>query len=213
MSHSFVAAAKEFEFPPNVCLPERGNVADISANGVIFVSPANSLGFMDGGIDNIYRQMFPGCEQTVRHLIAELGHLTQLGRPYLRVGSACWQTVHNERSALISAPTMFLPHDVSKTRNAYWATIAALCAAEKIRQKYSFHTLVIPSLCCGWGRMSEADSLQQILQGVQDWMSGAIPAEVDDRGDAYVLLPSHDTEQPSNFDNREIGVAWPASFN
>jgi O-acetyl-ADP-ribose deacetylase (regulator of RNase III) len=45
-----------------------------SRGAVAFVSPANSLGFMDGGIDFAYsRHMFPGVEGTVRSKIRALG--------------------------------------------------------------------------------------------------------------------------------------------
>lgn len=185
------------------------DVLSIPLEHHIFVSPANSLGFMDGGIDRVYRDsMFMGCETVVKSLIRDLGHVTDLGRPYLRVGSACWQWGEGQ-SALISAPTMFLPHDVSSTRNAYWAMIASLLAADKITSlNPGLSTLVVPTLCCGWGRMPVDKSLSQTFEAIRDWREGRVPEEVEDRGVHYVLLPSRDAEQPSNFDNREIGVPF-----
>jgi O-acetyl-ADP-ribose deacetylase (regulator of RNase III) len=39
-------------------------------NITALVSPANSFGYMNGGIDNIYSQMFPGIQQQVQHIIS-----------------------------------------------------------------------------------------------------------------------------------------------
>ena len=191
---------------------EIGDIQNVPQKGKAFLSPANSLGFMDGGIDLVLsRKMFPGCEPKVKEMIAEIGKKTTLGRPYLPVGSALWFKVNNNESALISAPTMFLPHDVSETMNAYWAMMAALQAMEKIEVETegTIHTLVCTSLCCGVGRMDEETSAIQIRQAVRDFEEGLRFPEVEDFGVHYVRLPSRDDAQPKNFDNREIGSTWP----
>jgi O-acetyl-ADP-ribose deacetylase (regulator of RNase III) len=72
------------------------------------VSPANSHGFMDGGIDDQYRRFFgPEIEQVVQRAI--------LNRPeqLLPVGaSLVVQTGHPRISWLIVAPTMEMPEAV-----------------------------------------------------------------------------------------------------
>jgi O-acetyl-ADP-ribose deacetylase (regulator of RNase III) len=189
-------------------LVEMRDILDVEREGRIFVSPANSLGFMDGGIDiPLSRTMFPGCERVVRSAIASLGYKTALGRAYLRVGSAL--SVHvGPSTALISAPTMFLPHDVSETQNAYWAFMAILMLAERLyySSSRSLHTIVCPSLCCGYGRMPAAVAVEQMWNALEDFEAGRRPVEVEDRGSSYMLLPDHDIEQSANYDNREIGV-------
>lgn len=171
-----------------------------------FVSPANSLGFMDGGIDAAYMRMFPGVQQRVRSRIASLGHLTGLGRPYLRVGSALVVPA-GPSTCLVSAPTMFLPHDVSATRNAYHACMAALMAFRKYRTRVRpFATLVLPGMCIGWGKMTRAEAAAQMRAAISDFENGLIPIECPESSDLpdVVLNESRDAEQPRNYDNREI---------
>eukprot|EP00873_Tetraselmis_striata_P033844 jgi/Tetstr1/454108/TSEL_041027.t1 len=86
------------------------NVMRVPRGDALFVSPANSLGFMDGGIDAAYMDMFPGIEPRVKSAIAKLGYTTSLGQPYMSVGSAVVVPAQPEANAwLASCPTMFLP--------------------------------------------------------------------------------------------------------
>ena len=96
---------------------------DIKADAV--VSPANSFGFMDGGIDALYTYQFgPGLQQRLQGVLA---------REYggeLPVGAAVVVTTgHSDIPWCISAPTMRVPRDISDTVNAYLAFRAALRAA------------------------------------------------------------------------------------
>ena len=187
-----------------------GDVCALPRSGTAFVSPGNSLGFMDGGIDFAYsRVMFPGCEQRLKTKIRTLGKFTNLGRPYLPVGSAIVVPSLEENSCLIAAPTMFLPHDVSKTRNAYHAFSAALGAYRKyvtLNPDRKIHTLVCPAMCCGYGRMAPEDSARQVAAAYADALAGKGPEENDARRqDAeFFVTRSRDAEQPVNYDNREI---------
>ena len=167
-----------------------------------FVSPANCLGFMDGGIDRVFsRVMFPGCEARVKQRIREIGFKTLLGRPYLPIGSA-FIVPAKEGVGLICAPTMFLPHDVRNTRNAYHSFLAALAVFQKAG---CYNTLVATSHCCGYGRMDPAESARQMREAYDDWLAGRVPHDTSCHGDT-VLLPRVDEEQPDNYDNREIKV-------
>lgn len=188
------------------------DVTTVPRDGRIFVSPANSLGFMDGGIDAVYeKRMFPGVQASVQRAIKTLGegHLTRLGRPYLRVGSALWTLFEGgDLSALITAPTMFLPHNVSGTRNAYWSFLAVLELADRIYEmsEANLHTIVCPALCRterAWGRMPAAEAVAQMREALTDFEAGRKPTDVEDRGMRYLIWPSRDAEQPAN---REIGV-------
>ena len=54
-----------------------------------YVSPANSLCFMDGGIDySLSRIIFPGIEMKVKDRVKALKKMTLLGRYYLPIGSS-----------------------------------------------------------------------------------------------------------------------------
>lgn len=177
-----------------------GDVQTISQEYTTFVSPANCLGFMDGGIDAVYsRKMFPGCEKQVKQNILTLGYKTLLGRPYLPIGSAFSISV-GETTDLICAPTMFLPHDVSQTRNSYLSFLAALLVFQK-RNKYE--TLVVTSHCCGYGKMSEVESAKQMRKAYDDFLKKEYPQDSSSEN-CVVLMPSYNDEQPNNYDNREI---------
>jgi O-acetyl-ADP-ribose deacetylase (regulator of RNase III) len=187
-------------FPESNCTFTCGNVEKISQNYTAFVSPANCLGFMDGGIDYVYsRNMFPGCERTVRGKIIDLGFKTLLGRPYLPIGSSFCIEV-DLHTGLICAPTMFLPHDVSATRNAYLSFLAALLVFQKIGK---YKTLVVTSHCCGYGKMLASESAKQMRHAYDDFCQKKYPTDRSVQADV-VLMPNYDTEQPNNYDNREI---------
>jgi len=97
-----------------------GDPIDIKADAI--VSPANSFGFMDGGIDAVYSyQLGSGLQERLQALIAR-DHGGELP-----VGMAVIvPTAHPDIPWCISAPTMRVPRDVSDTVNAYLAFRAAL---------------------------------------------------------------------------------------
>ena len=170
--------------------------------GTMFMSPSNSIGFMDGGIDAAYMTMFEGIQNVVQAKIKTLDKRTALGRFYLPVGSAVVVPVKN-RCCLVSAPTMFLPHDVSGTRNAYYAMMAALMAYRK--QGSRVRLLVATGLCCGYGKMSPVVSARQMREAYDDFVAGRVPLEVEREDDpTYVITENRDHEQPDNYDNREL---------
>ena len=196
------ALSAEFADLPNVAC-ERGDVRDLPiAPGTMFLSPANSLGFMDGGIDAAYMEMFPGVQRAVQAKIRMLGNRTALGRYYQPVGSALVVPV-GVACTLVSAPTMFLPHDVSATRNAYHAMMASLMAFKK--QGGSATLLLATGLCCGYGKMDPAVSARQVREAYDDFVRGRVPEEIERADDpTFVVTESRDDEQPANYDNREI---------
>ena len=207
LDQAFIAAASDLFGKKATC--SCSDIAAVEREGAMFVSPANSLGDMDGGIDMVLsRTMFPSCEKRLKALIAALGRpylrespaiAGQMRRsglqPLLRVGSAAWFMV-GPRTGFIAAPTMFLPHDVADTQNAYWAFLAALVAADRAVKTSggSLHTLVCTSLCCGVGRMEPEQAAIQMRRAWDDFHAGRVPAEVEQVGPEYVLLPDRDDE-------------------
>ena len=74
------------------------------------VSPANSFGFMNGGIDKKYMNMFMNIEQKIQNRIKDFGMKSTSDRSYIPIGSAITVPTHNSKCAyVICAPTMFLP--------------------------------------------------------------------------------------------------------
>ncbi|MDI1430692.1 macro domain-containing protein [Polyangium sorediatum] len=133
---------------------------DVHADAV--VSPANSFGFMDGGIDAVYtHHLGPELEARLRATLA-----SRFGGE-LPVGQAIVvPTGHAAIPWCISAPTMRVPADVSDTVHAYLAMRAALLvvlshnesAAEPIR------SVLCPGLATGVGRMPPARCARQMRE-------------------------------------------------
>lgn len=120
----------------------QGNIFDIKAQAI--VSPANSFGFMDGGIDLLYRDKF-GMD--VEKLVQKVIELRYYGE--LPVGQATSVPMKGqEYSHLIVAPTMHLPMNVDNTLNAYQAFRATLLRAKEV----GIESLVCPGLGTGTGK-------------------------------------------------------------
>ncbi len=116
------------------------------------VSPANSFGIMDGGIDRVYSEYF-GWKLHIRLQ----DRIAREHRGELPVGQALViATKHKTIPWLVSAPTMREPGDVSETDNAYLAFRAALRAALRFNRqekKRPIHSLMCPGMCTAAGRM------------------------------------------------------------
>ena len=135
-----------------------------------YVSPANSLCFMDGGMDYaLSRIVFPNVEVEVKAVVRKLGITSIVGKPYLPIGSSIILEKDNNKSLVIS-PTMLLPQDVSKTNNAYYAAMAVLYnILVNKREKLENVDILFTSFCCGYGKMDEDHSIRQIIAGIHDY--------------------------------------------
>jgi O-acetyl-ADP-ribose deacetylase (regulator of RNase III) len=120
-----------------------GDIFDLAADAI--VSPANSFGFMDGGIDLVYSHYFGwDLQERLKELLAK-EHDGELP-----VGQAVIVETYDQRIPfLISAPTMRIPMFVANTVNAYLAFRATIRA---VREHNRQATAPIRSvLCCGLG--------------------------------------------------------------
>lgn len=137
-----------------------------------YVSPANSLCFMDGGIDYaLSRIIFPNIEIEVKKIVKQLGITSIVGKPYLPIGSSIIIDKDNNKSLVIS-PTMLLPQNVSTTKNAYYATISVLYnILINKKEKLEDIDILFTSFCCGYGQMKEDVSIQQIIDGIKDYVN------------------------------------------
>lgn len=177
----------------------QGNIKSVPVENAVFVSPANSLGYMDGGIDYVLsREMFPGLQTRVQSLIRSEGVRNPFGRYYIPVGSAISLRIGGTPAHLIVAPTMFQPRDVSRTRNAYWSFLAALTLFHK---SYGWGwgelTLVATSHCCGYGCMDSVESARQMHAAYMDFSSG-VGARLDNEKKEYIVrFPSEEIDDGS----------------
>lgn len=136
----------------------------------IMVSPANSTGYMDGGIDLYFMRMFPGIQRTVQRVIRTYNILD--GPLYvLPVGSAVKVGTNQEICPeLICAPTMPRPCDIrdhpENVRRCMYGILKCL-------GKTRLHCVAVPGLGTGCGRLSPEESARQIRLGIEDFASGA----------------------------------------
>lgn len=121
--------------------------ADIFADPMTdaVVSPANSFGFMNGGIDGVYARRWPDIQDRVQKAIRThfAGELPVGCAVEVLIGSPN----QNDYKWLIAAPTMRIPCDVSETINAYLAFRAVLISSMK------FASVTCPGLGTAIGQM------------------------------------------------------------
>lgn len=155
----------------------RGSIFDIACDAV--VSPANSFGFMDGGIDLLYTQHFGWhVQDRVQEAIREEHH------GELLVGAAeIVETDQADLPFLIAAPTMRVPTILpGDTVSPYLAARAALLlikhgtfthgtyAGEKIADYVD--TIAFPGLGTGVGRVGPNACARQMRAAIDAALLG-----------------------------------------
>ena len=148
----------------------RGSVLDLSCDAV--VSPANSFGFMDGGIDMLYTQHFGwGVQERLQEAIREDHH------GELLVGAAeIVETGDPALPFLVAAPTMRVPTILRDSVNPYLAARAALLLVRHgtfTRGTYSeeriadfVDSLAFPGLGTGVGRVGPNTCARQVRAAI-----------------------------------------------
>jgi len=141
-----------------------GNILDFAEDTI--VSPANSYGYMDGGIDKVYRDHFGiKIEQTVQNAIIKTGE------SYLPVGSSLIVRTGNSKVPLmIIAPTMFLPEAV-KPQNCFYAMSAILNAYNKNQE--NIKNIYCPGLGTGVGQVEPIESAKEMKAAYLKWQQAS----------------------------------------
>jgi O-acetyl-ADP-ribose deacetylase (regulator of RNase III) len=151
----------------------RGSIFDVACDAV--VSPANSFGFMDGGLDALYLRRFGwGLQQRLQAVLREHHH------GELVVGAA--EMIETGDAAipfLLAAPTMRVPMILADTVNPYLAARAALllCAHGRLRDTGTpiavrVRTVAFPGLGTGVGRVPPDVCARQVRAAIE-WVRGA----------------------------------------
>jgi len=154
-----VVAAWEAAFAGTVDVTlSTGEIFEASADAI--VSPANSFGYMDGGIDLVYSRFFgPELQESLQSLL-QREHFGELP-----VGQAViLETGHASIPFLVSAPTMRVPGNIARTVNVYLAFRAALAAvlAHNERSTRPITTLLVPGLGTGVGKVPPTRAAKQM---------------------------------------------------
>ena len=154
----------------------RGSIFDLSCDAV--VSPANSFGFMDGGIDMLYTQHFGwGVQERLQEAIRE-DHAGEL-----LVGAAeIVETGDSDLPFLVAAPTMRVPTILCDSVNPYLAARAALLLVTHgtfTRGTYTgeriadfVDTLAFPGLGTGVGRVGPETCARQVRAAIDNVLLG-----------------------------------------
>jgi O-acetyl-ADP-ribose deacetylase (regulator of RNase III) len=149
-----------------------GSILDVDCDAV--VSPANSFGFMDGGIDGVYLNYFGrDLQMCVRQQIFAYHH------GELLVGQAdVVETGHDKIPYLIAAPTMRVPMSLPETVNPYLAaraifvlvTRGKFLAGQHQGQSISDHIqkVALPGLGTGVGKVGFKTCAHQVRTAIND---------------------------------------------
>jgi O-acetyl-ADP-ribose deacetylase (regulator of RNase III) len=153
-----------------------GSIFDVPCDAII--SPANSFGFMDGGIDRLYTEFFgPAVQQRLQECIRACHH------GELLVGQAdVVATDHASFPFLVAAPTMRVPMALGRSLNPYLAARAVFLlllhgklscgpfagqpVAERVR------SVAIPGLGTGVGRVPPTTCARQVRAAIEDFVLG-----------------------------------------
>ena len=148
--------------------PSRGDIFGVEADAIL--SPANSFGFMDGGIDLLYTARFGWQlqERLQQRLQAEWDGELPVGMAVLL------ETGDPLLPYLISAPTMRIPQDVSDTLNAYLAFRAALRIVQRHNAQFpgTIKSVLCPGLGTATGRMPVAICAKQMHAAYRQIVGG-----------------------------------------
>lgn len=138
-----------------------GDILQFAENTI--VSPANSYGFMDGGIDRLYTEYFGLKPQTEVQKAIE-----QREEGYLPVGaSVLVETGHNKIPYMISAPTMITPGAIPPS-NCFFAMSAVLMSVK--RHANIVKKVYCPGLGTMTGRLSPDIAAQEMAHAYRKWL-------------------------------------------
>ncbi|HIX41361.1 MAG TPA: macro domain-containing protein [Candidatus Desulfovibrio intestinigallinarum] len=146
------------EFGPAAVQVIEGDILSLPMDAV--VSPANSFGFMDGGLDALYTRFFgPQLQERLQRMIREQADGELLVEQALPV-----ETGHARIPWCISAPTMRVPRRLESAEAAYLATRAAVrCALAA-----GVESVAIPGMGTGTGGLPPESAARAMLRGIQD---------------------------------------------
>lgn len=129
------------------------------------VSPSNSFGLMDGGIDKSISDFYPQVIDNVSKVLDDNFHGDQPIGTCVLVDTG--KNINGGDGVILAhAPTMHIPRDVSDSDNAYWSFKAVLCEIAKYNRnsgrKRQIKTVLTTGMCTGFGYMKPEISAKQM---------------------------------------------------
>jgi O-acetyl-ADP-ribose deacetylase (regulator of RNase III) len=133
------------------------------------VSPANSFGLMDGGMDAAITRFFGGAlqERVQQRILAEFLGEQPVGT------SMIVETGHPKHPYLAHTPTMRIPMPIARTDYAYLATWAMLTAVHRHNREAEqpIRSVACSGLGTGVGRMPFAEAARQLALAYRNYLS------------------------------------------
>ncbi len=155
------AWGKHFSKVENVSIVKE-DICQVDCDAI--VSPANSFGFMDGGLDYYLSERFGwNLQEELQTLIAN--------RPMkeLLIGEALIIPTKDKKVPwLISAPTMRVPMVLRQSVNAYLAMKAILTVALSHKTQPAIESIAIPGLGTGCGALDPETSALQMWNAYRE---------------------------------------------
>jgi O-acetyl-ADP-ribose deacetylase (regulator of RNase III) len=154
----------------------RGSIFDVTCDAL--VSPANSFGFMDGGIDALYTQRFGHhVQRRLQEMICEHHH------GELLVGAA--EIVFTDDASfpfIVAAPTMRVPMILRESVNPYLAARAVILLVQHgtfINGPFAgkaiagvVKTVAFPGLGTGVGGIGPNMCARQVRAAIEEFLQG-----------------------------------------
>jgi O-acetyl-ADP-ribose deacetylase (regulator of RNase III) len=169
------------------------------------VSPANSFGYMNGGIDEVYMELFQNIQTMVQNTITSVGLKTTDNREYLPIGSSITVPTKNKKCPfLIVSPTMFFPGNILGTNNVFISFISILHIVKQNKDTI----IACPNLGTGVGQIPINLSIDQIESAINNYDSFIDNAFYKNlikyRDNNNLILNKIPCEQPNIYANKYI---------
>lgn len=150
----------------SISIEHKNSILDLKDIDAL-VSPANSFGFMDGGIDQAYTDYFgKQLQEAVQNELA-----VNYGGELL-VGNSFHINTNNEKFPhMIISPTMRVPEELAGTINVYLAMRATIKTAYflLIENQKEYITVACSGFGTGVGRLDYQVASNQMFMGIQDF--------------------------------------------
>lgn len=153
----------------------------------VLVSPANSFGNMEGGIDAVYSKIFPNIQDCVQCAIKKYQIDSGLGY-HLPIGSAL--PVQTTKPAvcpiLLCVPTMNTPQNIRGTDNVCRAFVGILKWLVHAMKVMPDITIACPGMGTGIGKIKPEEHAKQIAQAFK-YVGKPSPNLRDDSIKGYIV--------------------------
>ncbi len=143
---------------PNAII-ECGDIFSTPAEAI--VSPANSFGFMDGGIDGVYTRRFGrGVQDSIQQTLKSHHYQGEL-----LVGQAVIAYTNDPDFPIcISAPTMRVPMKIHDPIDVYLSTRAAM----RLAIQWDLESILFPGMGTSVGQVDPVTAARQMAKGIAD---------------------------------------------